>query len=250
MTPELWTDLALFTLAGFVAQLIDGMLSMGYGVTATTLMLSFGVPPAVASASVHAAEVAATASSAWHHWRAGNVIRAFVRKLMLPGVIGAVLGAYVLTSFPGDLLRPVIAAYLLILGAVIVYKAFRKPRTHPSDAFLVPLGFAGGFCDSVGGGGWGPIVAGTLLARSNPPRTTIGSVAFAEFFVTLAASATLFITIGIRNWMPVAGLALGAVIASPIAARLVGRIPTRPMMILVGIVVILLSARTLSMSFR
>ena len=119
-----------------------------------------------------------------------------------------------------------------------------------SEKHVEVLGFAGGFCDSVGGGGWGPIVAGTLLARGNPPRTTIGSVAFSEFFVTLAASATLLLTIGVSNWLPVAGLALGSAIASPFAARLTGKIPARPMMVVVGIVVILLSVRTFFRAMR
>lgn len=236
---------ALFALAGFVAQMIDGMLSMGYGVSATALLLAFGLPPAAASASVHTAEVAATAFSAWNHWRVGNVIASFVKKLLIPGVIGAIVGAYILTRVDGDAIKPFIAAYLVVMGIVILIKAFRARREAESHKHIVPLGLAGGFCDAIGGGGWGPIVAGTLVARGNPPRTTIGSVAFAEFFVTLAASATLLLTIGVTNWLPIAGLALGGAIAAPIAARLTGRIPARPLMISVGVLVILLSARTI-----
>jgi uncharacterized membrane protein YfcA len=239
------SELLLFALAGFLAQLVDGMLSMGYGVSATTLLLSFGVPPAAASASVHTAEVVSTAFSAWSHWRIGNVIRSFVKKLLIPGVLGAITGAYILTTVPGDTIKPFMAAYLLIMGVVILVKAFRPRLEEESHAYIVPLGLAGGFCDAIGGGGWGPIVAGTLVARGNPPRTTIGSVAFAEFFVTFAASATLLLTIGVSNWLPIAGLALGGAIASPIAARLTGRIPAKPLMIAVGVLVILLSLRTL-----
>ena len=238
-------DLALFTLAGFLAQMIDGTISMGYGVSATTLLLSFGVAPAGASASVHTAEVVATAFSAWNHWRVGNVIASFVKKLLIPGVIGASVGAYVLTAIPGDVVKPFVSVYLAVMGFIILLKAFRRRPEGESHAYIVPLGLMGGFCDSIGGGGWGPIVAGTLLARGNPPRTTIGSVAFAEFFVTVAASATLLITIGVSSWLPIAGLALGGAIAAPIAARLTGRIPPKPLMIIVGVVVILLSARTL-----
>jgi uncharacterized protein len=240
----------LFILAGFLAQMIDGTLSMGYGVSATTLLLSFGVAPAAASASVHTAEVVATAFSAWNHWRVGNVIAAFVKKLLIPGVIGAVAGAYVLTTVPGDVIKPFMAAYLVVMGVIILFKAFRRRPEGESHAHIVPLGFVGGFLDSIGGGGWGPIVAGTLVARGNPPRTTIGSVAFAEFFVTFAASATLLVTIGVSNWMPIAGLAIGGAIASPIAARLTGRIPAKPLMIIVGIVVILLSVRTIFVAMR
>jgi uncharacterized protein len=240
----------LFTLAGFLAQLVDGTLSMGYGVSATTLLLSFGLPPAAASASVHTAEVVATAFSAYNHWKVGNVIASFVKKLLIPGVIGAIAGAYILTHVPADVIKPFIAAYLVLMGAVILYKAFRGRREGESHAHIVPLGLAGGFFDSIGGGGWGPIVAGTLLARGNPPRTTIGSVAFAEFFVTFAASATLLLTIGVSNWLPILGLAIGGAIASPIAARLTGRIAAKPLMIAVGIAVILLSVRTIVLALR
>lgn len=240
--------LALFTLfvvAGFLAQMIDGTLSMGYGVSATTLLLSFGVSPAAASASVHTAEVVSTAFSAYNHWRVGNVIAAFVKKLLIPGVIGAILGAYILVHVDGEAIKPYIAAYLLLMGVVILVKAFRPRREEVSHAYVAPLGLAGGFFDAIGGGGWGPIVAGTLVARGNPPRTTIGSVAFAEFFVTVAASATLLVTIGVSNWLPILGLAIGGAIASPIAARLTGRIPAKSLMIAVGLLVILLSLRTL-----
>lgn len=245
MDEHVLLELLLFAAAGFVAQIIDGTLSMGYGVSATTLLLSFGVPPAAASASVHTAEVVATAFSAYNHWKLGNVVAAFVKKLLIPGVIGAIIGAYILTHVPGDAIKPFMAAYLIVMGAIILLKAWRRGVSVGSEKHLTPLGLAGGFCDSIGGGGWGPIVAGTLLARGNEPRTTIGSVAFSEFFVTFAASATLLLTIGITNWLPIAGLALGGAIASPLAARLTGRIPARPMMIAVGVVVILLSVRTI-----
>ena len=245
MTTKTLLDLALFAMAGFLAQMIDGITSMGYGISATTLLLTLGVPPAAASASVHTSEVATTAFSAYHHWRVGNVVASWVKKLLIPGVIGAIVGAYLLTTFPGAKIKPFIAAYLLVMGVVILYKALRRRLETESHAHIVPLGLVGGFCDSVGGGGWGPIVAGTLLARGHPSRTTIGSVAFAEFFVTVAASATLLVSIGVSNWLPIAGLAIGGAIASPIAARLTGRIPARPLMIAVGILVILLSLRTI-----
>ena len=238
-------ELLLFTVAGFLAQIIDGTLSMGYGVSATTLLLSFGVPPAAASASVHTAEVVATAFSAYNHWKLGNVVASFVKKLLIPGVIGAIVGAYILTRVPGDVIKPFMAAYLIVMGAIILLKAWRRSVSVGSEKHLTPLGLTGGFCDAIGGGGWGPIVAGTLLARGNEPRTTIGSVAFSEFFVTFAASAMLLLTIGVSNWLPIAGLALGGAIAAPLAARLTGRIPARPMMIAVGVVVILLSVRTI-----
>lgn len=245
MEEHLVLELTLYILAGLVAQLIDGILGMAYGVSATSLLLSFGVAPAVASASVHTAEVVTTGLSGYHHWRAGNVIMSFVRRLLIPGVIGGCAGAYILTEIPADIVKPIVAAYLLIMGLFILAKAWRRSVHVGSEKHLVPLGLAGGFFDAVGGGGWGPIVVGTLLARGNEPRTTIGSVNLAEFFVTFATSVTFIITIGVANWLPVAGLAIGGAIAAPIAARLTGRIPARPLMFAVAIVVILLSIRTI-----
>lgn len=249
MPEHVYLEILLYAVAGFVAQMVDGMCSMGYGVSATSLLLSFGVPPAAASASVHTAEVFATGASAWSHWRVGNVVWSFARKLLIPGAIGAVLGAWVLVSISGEVIKPFVAAYLLVMGAIIFYKAFQPKREQESHAQIVPLGLAGGFCDSIGGGGWGPIVAGTLIARGNAPRTTIGSVAFAEFFVTVASSATLLLTIGVRNWIPIAGLAGGSLVAAPIAARLTGRIPAKPLMIFVAVVIIALSLRTIFLAF-
>jgi uncharacterized membrane protein YfcA len=235
----------IFVIAGFVAQMIDGILGMAYGVSATTLLLSFGVAPAAASASVHFAEVVASGFSAAAHVRLKNVIWSLARRLMIPGAIGAALGAYILTSVPGNAMKPFIAAYLLFMGVVIVWKALRTIAPREAHHHLGPLGFVGGFLDTIGGGGWGPIVVGTLLARGNEPRTTIGSVNFAEFFVTLAASATFFVMLDDFDWTAIAGLALGGAIAAPIAALSVSRVPTRPLMIAVGVLVILLSIRTL-----
>jgi uncharacterized membrane protein YfcA len=164
---------------------------------------------------------------------------------MIPGAIGAAIGAYILTNIPAERMKPYTAAYLLIMGAIILRKALRKIEPREAHHHLEPLGLFGGFFDAIGGGGWGPIVVGTLLARGNEPRTTIGSVNFAEFFVTLAASVTFFITLRNFDWMPIAGLALGGAIAAPIAALAVNRVKPRPLMITVGVLVILLSIRTI-----
>lgn len=242
-------EFLLFVLVGFLAQMIDGILGMAYGVSATTFLLAFGVPPAVASASVHAAEVVTTGMSGVSHHVFGNIDRTIVRRLLIPGVVGAIAGAYLLTSFPAELIRPWIAAYLLVMGVVIVSKAIGRRReeraTAAEERNLVPLGLAGGFFDAAGGGGWGPIVVGTLLARGNPPRQTIGSVNAAEFFVTLAASVTFIVTIGLSFWTAIAGLAVGGAIAAPLAGWAVKHIPARPLLAAVGILVILLSIRTI-----
>lgn len=242
------TEIVLYAIAGFVAQLVDGVLGMGYGVSATSILLSIGVAPATASASVHTAEMFATGFSAWSHYRFGNVVLATARRLLIPGAIGAAIGAYLLTTIPAGRVRPFVAAYLALMGIMIVGKALGRRRSTDAHAHLGPLGFAGGFFDAIGGGGWGPIVVGTLLARGNQARTTIGSVNFAEFFVTAAASTTFFLTLGLMPWKPIAGLAIGGAIAAPIAARLVNRIPARPLMIAVGSFVIALSVRTIVQS--
>ena len=241
-------ELLLFVAAGFLAQLVDGALGMAYGVSASSLLLTFGVPPAPASASVHVAKVFAGGASGYSHWRVGNVIIPFARKLIIPGVIGACAGAFILTEVPPQIIRPIVAVYLVFMGLIIIAKSIRRTVRVGSDRHLTILGAAGGFCDALGGGGWGPIVTGTLLARGNEPRTTIGSVNFAEFFVALASTAMFLSTIGLQLWRPAAGLAIGGLLAAPIAARLTGRIPARPLMLFVGAVIVALSIRTIVLS--
>ncbi|MCM2357819.1 MAG: sulfite exporter TauE/SafE family protein [Geobacteraceae bacterium] len=239
------TDFLWYVVAGFVAQLIDGSLGMAYGVMASTLLLSFGVPPAATSATVHAAECLTTGASALTHQAFGNVNRLLFRRLLLPGIIGAVLGAYILASIPGDAIKPYVAGYLLIMGAVIVLKAFREFPPRRVSTHLAPLGFFGALLDALGGGGWGPIVATTLIVRGNTVREVVGSVNAVEFFVTLAASATFILTLGLVHWQIILGLAAGGVLAAPIGAWACTRLPVKPFMILIGVLVMALSLRTL-----
>lgn len=242
---EIDSQFIWFVLAGFVAQLIDGALGMAYGVSASSLLLSLGLPPAVVSATVHAAECFTTGASAISHRVFGNVNAALFRRLLIPGVVGAVLGAYLLASFQGETVRPFIAIYLLCVGGVIIVKAFREfPRKAVSTP-LIPLGFFGSFMDAVGGGGWGPIVASTLIARGGDVRSTIGSVNAVEFFVTVAASVTFLATIGLSNWSVIVALAIGGLIAAPLGAWACKHIPVKPFMVGVGVLVCLLSIRTL-----
>lgn len=239
-----------YVLAGFVAQIIDGALGMAYGVTASSLLISFGVPPAATSATVHAAECFTTGASAISHHAFGNVDKFLFRRLLVPAVIGAIIGAYVLSSFPGDALKPYIAGYLVIMGFVIIAKAFTQVPSRNVTSHLAPLGFFGAMVDAIGGGGWGPIVASNLIARGNNIRITVGSVNAVEFFVTLAASATFFLTLGITHWPIIIGLAIGGVAAAPIGAWLSKRIPLRPFMVLVGVLVVSLSTRNLLLAFH
>lgn len=236
-----------YVVAGFLAQLVDGALGMAYGVTASSLLLTFGMPPAATSATVHAAECLTTGASAVSHHAFGNVDRALLRRLLLPGVLGAVCGAYLLTRLPGDALRPYVAGYLLVMGCVIVLKAFRPFPPRNVTTHLAPLGFFGALVDAIGGGGWGPIVASTLVARGNHPRRTIGTVNAVEFFVTVAASVTFFLTLGLTHWPVIAALAVGGVLAAPLGAWACRRVPLKPLMVAVGVLVALLSVRTLAL---
>jgi uncharacterized protein len=244
MTEFLW-----YVLAGFAAQLVDGSLGMAYGVTASTVLLGFGVPPAATSATVHAAEVFTTGASAISHHAFGNVNRLLFRRLLLPGIIGAVLGAYILTMIPGDAIKPYMASYLLIMGCVIFLKAFREFPPRTVTTHLVPLGLFGAFFDAIGGGGWGPIVATNLIVRGYEIRETVGSVNAVEFFVTLAATITFVLSLGLINWQVILGLAVGGVLAAPIGAWVCKRIPVKPFMIFIGILVIALSLRTILKHF-
>lgn len=239
-------DFLLFAGVGFLAQLIDGAIGMAYGVSGTSVLLSLGVPPATASASVHAAEVFTTAASGIAHWRLGNVRAALLWRLAIPGMAGGAVGAYLLTALPGEALRPYVSAYLLAMGAFILWKAFRNRMPVQENPRGVPvLGLLGGFLDAIGGGGWGPMVTSTLVGRGTQPRYAIGSVNLAEFFVTVTISATFVATIGLELWPMITGLIVGGVLAAPLAAYAARRIPDRPLMILVGLMIVLLSVRGL-----
>ncbi|MFQ3622685.1 MAG: sulfite exporter TauE/SafE family protein [Acetobacteraceae bacterium] len=245
------TDIALFAAIGFLAQLIDGAAGMAYGVTATTVLLSAGIAPATASAAVHAAEVFTTGASGAAHLWAGNVRRALVVRLALPGMIGGAGGAVVLASLPAAAVRPWVSAYLMVMGALILWRAARPaPQRAERLRFVPVLGLVGGFLDAIGGGGWGPIVTSTLIGSGTAPRYAIGSVNLAEFFVTVTISVTFLATIGLELWRVVVGLVIGGVIAAPVAAVVAKHVPTRALLVVVGVVVLLLSLRGLIVSLR
>jgi len=246
--PQIWTDVQpyfdkqflFFVLAGFLAQMVDGMLSMGYGVTSATCLISFGVHPVAVSASIHTAEVFASGISGYSHYKFGNVNKKLFRHLVIPGVIGAVLGAIALVLFgeqSGKWLMPVMALYAMFLGFKILRKAFQKHVPNKKVKRLGWLAGAGGFLDSFGGGGWGPIVTSSLIAKGRSPKYTIGSVSLTEFFVTLASALTFFIAIGVSHINIVLGLLIGGMIAAPFAAKLAGKLSRKTMMIAVGVMV-------------
>jgi len=244
-----------FVLVGFLAQMIDGALGMAYGVSSNTFLLSLGIPPAAASASVHMAEVVTTGISGFSHWKLGNVNWKLVKRLLIPGVIGGAAGAYLLTTFDGNVIKPYISAYLLVMGIVIIIKAFNMKQKHNENEYHGPkislLGLLGGFCDAIGGGGWGPVVTTTLVARGKHPRLTIGSVNFSEFFVTFAESVTFVLTLNFfEYWQVIAGLLVGGGIAAPIAARMTKNLPIKALMIMVGTLIIILSIRTIYLAVK
>jgi uncharacterized protein len=239
------------TAVGLFAQVVDGALGMAYGITSTSFLLSIGVPPAVASASVHLAEVATTGFSGLSHWKLGNVNKSLFKRLVIPGVIGGVVGAYVLTSIDGKVLRPWISSYLLIMGLYILVKAFRRiTLTTEPPTYVAPLGLVGGFVDAVGGGGWGPVVTTTLLGSGQEPRRTIGSVNAAEFFVAVVSGFSLALLGGLTVWTTIAGLVFGGMFAAPLAAVLTKHAPTKLLMLIVGVLITGLSIYNLIQAIR
>jgi len=240
----------VWAIVGFLAQLIDGALGMAYGVSSSTALISVGIPPALASASVHTSEIFTTLVSGSAHFKLGNVDRRMALRLVVPGILGGITGAFVSVSVSGKPLSVVVGFILLTMGVIILYKfAFKKTsqfRTKRlSSKELVPLGYVAAFTDALGGGGWGPVATTTLVANDIKPSEAIGSVNFAEFFVTTAETVTFLMLIGLENfnWLIVLGLLAGGVICAPIAAWLCKKIPTRLLGILVGAVVMVLSVR-------
>jgi uncharacterized membrane protein YfcA len=238
-----------YILGGFIAQMIDGALGMAYGVTSATFLLTLGVPPSAVSASVHTSEIFTSGVSGYMHLKFGNVNSKLFKKILIPGVIGAIAGAYLLSSLEKYIyiIKPLVAAYTLILGILIIQKALKKRIEKRPIKKIGWLAMAGGTLDSIGGGGWGPIVTSTLIARGRHPKYTIGSVNLAEFFVSLASSITFITLIGFSHWQVILGLILGGMVAAPIAANLSRKLPIKTMMILVGTIVIIVSLRIIYM---
>jgi uncharacterized membrane protein YfcA len=229
-----WSAVAV----GFLAQAVDGALGMAYGVTSTTFLLSAGATPAMASASVHIAEVFTTGVSGLAHARVGNVNRQLFLRLLAPGILGAVAGAVLVTQVDGKVLKPFISAYLFGMGLYILSKAWRTVRPRQGEPRHVgKLALFGGFVDSAGGGGWGPVVTTTLVGSGHDPRSTIGSVNFAEFFLALAGAASFTLLAATGIWMLVAGLVMGGLLAAPFAAVLTKRLKPRVLLVLVGVLI-------------
>ena len=235
-------------LAGFCAQMVDGATSMGYGVTSSIILQSANVSPAAISGGIHTAEMFTSGASGYSHYKFGNVNKKLFKALVIPGILGAVLGAWLLVKFDGThltYLRPAMAIYTLLLGIKIFSNAFRPINLKKKFKRYGWLAGAGGFLDSFGGGGWGPIVTSTLITKGRTPRYVVGSVSLTEFFVTLASAFTFFTLIGVQNWQVILALVIGGVIAAPIAARLAGKLPRKTSFILLGVVVMVWSIKIL-----
>lgn len=247
--------LILFGIAGFLAQLVDGTLGMAFGVTSTTTLVALGTAPAVASAAVHMAEVGTSLASGVSHWKFKNIDWRTVGILAVPGAVGAVLGAYVLTSLSTEFAEVWITGILLVLGLYVLIRfAFLKlgkliTDKRPGAKFLGPLGLVAGFVDATGGGGWGPVATTTLLSSGRlEPRKVVGSVDTSEFIVALAASVGFFFSLSEEhdlNYTVVLGLMAGGVLAAPVAAWLVRRMPPRLLGAAAGGLIVLTNARTL-----
>jgi uncharacterized protein len=231
---------------GVIAQMIDGTLGMGYGATATSFLMGSGLNPAISSTAIHLSEMFTTGASAISHHRFGNINKKLFKTLLIPGVLGAMVGAYLLSDrIDGDALKPFIALYMICLGVVIIRKAYQMSAKKRKTKNLGILAAFGGFMDAVGGGGWGPIVTSTLLGRGRDPRYTIGSVNAAEFAVAFSSGLVFLFFLGQNSWQVASGLIIGGLIAAPLSAKLTGKLPRKPAMIAVGITIIILSLRTL-----
>ncbi len=237
----------IMTLAGFLAQMVDGSMGLGYGTISTTFLLAYGVPPAIVSSRVHSARVFSSGVSGYSHHRFGNINKKLFRAIVVPGIIGAVLGATM--AYFGQTyakyVRVPLSLYTIYLGYYILRKAFAKRNPKDKVKRAGWLASVGGFTDAFAGGGWGTLVTSTLISKRRNPRYVIGSVCLAEFFVVLASSITFFILLESIPLLDVAGMILGGVIAAPIAARLAGKLPVKTMFISVGALVILTSCNTL-----
>ena len=239
-----FSDVLTFAAIGFAAQLVDGALGMAFGVICSTLMVGvLGLPPAVASQRVHIVECFTTATSGISHLLHGNIDKRLFFRLLIPGVIGGVLGAYVLSSLDASVVKPFVLVYLSAIGLYILWRGLFYPPKVKDAKLIEPLGLFGGFLDAAGGGGWGPVVTSNLLIQGADPRKVVGTVNSVEFFLTLTISATFIYHLGLADVAGATlGLLIGGIAAAPIGAWAAKRLPAKHMLILVGVVLTLTSA--------
>jgi uncharacterized membrane protein YfcA len=233
------TETLIFVAIGFFAQLIDGALGMAFGLLCTTSLLAFGVPPAAASAMTHVTEIFTTAASGASHVYHRNIDWRLFARLAPAGMLGGVIGAYLLASLDAEVVAPFVSAYLTAVGLYVLFKAFRPLWPRSVRDWIVPfVAVSGGALDAAGGGGWGAIVTGSLIGRGHHPRKVIGTTNLTEFLVTSVISATFILTLGWSELSSAVGLIVGGVIAAPLGGFLVSRVPTRPLMMAVGLIIV------------
>lgn len=232
-----------FIAIGFAAQIVDGALGMAFGVICNTFLVGvLGMAPARASAKVHIVEIFTTAVSAISHMFHGNIDGRLFARLLVPGMIGGIAGAYLLSNIDAGAVKPFVLAYLVCIGIYLLVRGILYPPAHQKPRLVEPLGLIGGFLDAAGGGGWGPVVTSNLLVQGVEPRKVIGTVNTVEFFLTLTISAAFVYHLGLSEFAgPVLGLLIGGVIAAPFGAWMAKRIPTKPMLIMVGVTLSLTS---------
>jgi len=237
-----WADLAPFILIGLLAQIVDSALGMAFGVVASSLLVMLGMPPMAASAATHTVEGFTSGTSGLAHALQRNVDWPLFARLAVPGILGGLLGVWTLTLVSTELARPVVLVYLAAVGIYLIWRAPRRPQAYRRMRFVGPLGLVGGFLDASGGGGWGPVITGNLLAQGMTPRMAIGTVNAAEFFVTVTVLAAFIGTLGMASFtLAASGLLIGGVVAAPLSAWLTGRLSPKLLLQLVGVVLIAIS---------
>lgn len=237
-------------LVGVFAEIVAGSMGMGYGVICTTTLMFLNIPPHIVSASIHSAESFTTAAGSVSHIKLKNVSKSLVKKLAIPAVIGAIVGAVSLTYFGeyyAKITKTIIAFYTLYLGFQILSNAFKEKQSKAlkRKTNLTRLGVIGGFIDSFAGGGWGPLVTGTLIKNAFTPRFAVGSSTVAKFILTITAAITFFLTLGIQHWNIILGLLIGGIITAPFSAMLTAKLPVKKMFIVIGVLVIVMSSITI-----
>jgi hypothetical protein len=244
----MWDVLIFTAIVGLLAELIDASLGMAFGVTSNSLLLTLGLAPAVASATVHTAEIFTTLASGLTHLKLGNVDNGLFKRLVVPGAVTAAIGAYVVVEIPLPLIKLAVTLYLAIMGGIIILRAFGKILVTKKVSKPV-LAAVGGFCDAVGGGGWGPIVTSTLIANGENPKKAIGSVNLAEWFVTITQSAVFFALLGVRYPQLVIAFLAGGLIAAPMGSYITKKAPVKILMLVVGFLIICLQVRTILLTY-
>lgn len=238
-------------LFGSIAAFIDGSLGMAYGVTGTAFLLGYGISPIKAVAYIHIAEIFVSGSSGLNHWKIGNVDTKLFKKLLIPGIIGAILGALVITKVKIPYLSIVISIYLLIMGIFLITKAYAKIKLQvkQKNSVVIPLAVTGGFVDGAGGGGWGPVVATSLLGGKMMPRKVIGTVNASEFFINLASATAFLFLVKVTDWEALAGLIIGGFLITPYAAKATSRMSVKMILTIVGCLITALSVRKIYIFF-